>query len=329
MKVALDATPLALENGGLRRYTEELGAALRAEFSDDEFILVPSRSTGKWWSCVLPYDLVRRRFALFHGTNFEVPYVPVCPSVMTLHDLSPWLEPAWHVNAGRVRRRTPILMRLGLTRKIITPTEAIRREAIGHFRLHPDHVVAVHEAASSHFRPCPRQDRRRYFLFTGTLEPRKNLETIIEAWRHLRPLEIDLVLVGRRREDCPRIEPQPGLRLLGSVPDADLPLLYSSAVATLYPSLYEGFGLPVLEAMQCGSPVIASRDPAISEVSGGAAVHVHALDVAGWIEAMRAMAVHTEHRAERVAAGLRRAAEFSWAKTARLTREVYIEALRG
>jgi glycosyltransferase involved in cell wall biosynthesis len=117
--------------------------------------------------------------------------------------------------------------------------------------------------------------------------------------------------------------------VLGEVPDSDLPGLYSGALACVYPSLYEGFGLPVLEAMQCGALVIASRDPAILEVSGNAAVHVDAQDTAALAEAMRAVAAFPENFAALRAKALVRAAQFSWQKSARLTREVYGAAARA
>jgi glycosyltransferase involved in cell wall biosynthesis len=132
---------------------------------------------------------------------------------------------------------------------------------------------------------------------------------------------VDLVLAGRAREDFKTPAPEPGLRILGEVPEQDLPALYSGALAFVYLSLYEGFGLPVLEAMQCGATVIASRDPAIMEVSGGAALHVDATDVQSLIEIMRARPVRREE-------SLKRAASFSWSITARKTREVYDAAAR-
>jgi glycosyltransferase involved in cell wall biosynthesis len=129
------------------------------------------------------------------------------------------------------------------------------------------------------------------------------------------------VLAGRVRDDFAAPAPEEGLRVLGAVPEEDLPRLYSGAAAFVYPSLYEGFGLPVLEAMQCGASVITSRDPAILEVSGGAAVHVDATDVRALAEAMRVRPVRREE-------SLRRAAQFSWSATAKKTREVYDAAVR-
>jgi glycosyltransferase involved in cell wall biosynthesis len=222
------------------------------------------------------------------------------------------------------------MLGLGLATLVVTPTEAVRREAIAHFRLHPARVVAVPLAASAHFRPRgPRPGGKPYFLYVGTLEPRKNIPAILEAWRRLRvEHEVELVLAGRRRDDFPSPATAPGLRVLGETPEEDLPRLYSEAVACLYPSLYEGFGLPVVEAMRCGAAVIGSRDPAVMEVAGGAAEHVEARDTAGWVRAMRAALVNPDWLAGWRERALRRGLEFSWAATARRTREVYEEAGR-
>ena len=206
---------------------------------------------------------------------------------------------------------------------IVTPSEAVRRAALSRFGIDGDRIVAVPLAASSHFKrvhaPPPAHP---YFLFVGTLEPRKNIARLIDAWREVRKSEeVDLMLAGCARDGFAMPAPQEGLRIMGAVPDEDLPALYSGALAFVYPSLYEGFGLPVLEAMQCGATVITSRDPAIMEVSGGAAVHVDATDVRALAEAMRARPVRREE-------SLQRAALFSWQATARKTREVYDVASR-
>lgn len=350
MRVALDATPLTLSTGGLHRYVSELSRALAGEFAEDEYVLVSSedfaapqnapanltRGDGPrtafekhWWLWGLNRDLARRAIQVFHGTNFEVPYLPARPAVLTLHDLSPWLDPQWHHHAGRVRRRTPVLIGLDLATLVLTPSEAVRRQAIDRFRVPPQRVVAVPEAAASHLRPVPNQPERPYFLYLGTLEPRKNIPMLIEAWRAARrAMQADLVLAGRRREDFPPPTAEPGLVVRGEVEEMELSSLYSGALAFLYPSLYEGFGLPVLEAMQCGAAVIASRDPAISEVAGGAALQLDAHDARAWTQALIAAATLPDWTAGMRAASLARARDFSWARTARLTREAYAEAIR-
>jgi len=242
-----------------------------------------------------------------------------------LHDLSPWMDPRWHHGAKRVRRRTPLLLDRIAT-MIITPGDTVRRQAIERFRLQPDRVVAIPEAPAPWLRrvDVPSQ-RERYFLFVGTLEPRKNLLMLVEAWREVRRRHtVDLILAGRKRADAPAIEEEPGLHLIGEVPDEKLAELYSGAVALVCPSLYEGFGLPVLEAMQCGTGVIASS--AVAEAGGDAAVYAD--DVESLTRAMCRAVEDPAWEAERSALSLARAREFSWERTARSTYAVYLEARR-
>jgi glycosyltransferase involved in cell wall biosynthesis len=357
MRVAIEAASLALTSGGLARYTSELSLALAHCFPEDEFFLVSDqpfrmpeeapanlkRGGGarsaverRWWLWGLPREMARLGADLIHGPDFAVPYLARRPSVLTLHDLSPWMDQRWHHAAHRVRRRTPVLLELGIATMIITPSEAVRKQAIERFRLRPDRIVAIPEAAAPWMRPVDSPTRQAdqgvgvpsgpgpggpphtgpYFLFVGTLEPRKNLPCLMNAWREVRRHHpIDLVLAGRRRSDFAPLPEEPGLRLLGEVPNASLPSLYSGALALVYPSLYEGFGLPVLEAMQCGSPVIASS--AVAEAAGDAAIYAD--DPPALARAMRQIAERPEWRAEWRARSLERARQFSWERTARMT----------
>jgi glycosyltransferase involved in cell wall biosynthesis len=346
MRVAIEAASLGLSSGGLARYTSELSLALARSFPDDEFFLVsdqpfrmppggpPNLKRGggprnaterRWWLWGLAREMSRLGADLVHGPDFAVPYIPRRPSVLTLHDLSPWMKAAWRPAARRVRRRTPVLLELGIATMIVTPGEAVRKQAIERFRLRPERVVAVPEAAAAWFRPVATAPATPYFLFVGTLEPRKNLAALVEAWREVRRHHpVDLVLAGRRRADFPALAEEPGLRIVGEVADEKLPQLYSGALAFVYPSLYEGFGLPVLEAMQCGACVIASR--AVAEAAGDAAVYADTPQELA--RAMREAAARPEWRAELGARSLARAREFSWEGTARLTHQVYEEARR-
>jgi glycosyltransferase involved in cell wall biosynthesis len=346
MRVAIEAASLSLSSGGLARYTSELSLALGRCFPEDEFYLVsdqafrmPSpapanlkRGGGprnamerRWWLWGLAREMGRLGADLVHGPDFAVPYFPRRPSVLTLHDLSPWMNRRWHHAAQRVRRRTPVLLELGLATMVITPGEKVRRAAMERFGLRPERVVAVPEAAAHWFRPVESvaAPATPYFLFVGTLEPRKNLGMLLEAWREVRRHHaVDLVLAGRRRPDFPELREEPGLRLVGEVADSGLPALYSGALGFVYPSLYEGFGLPVLEAMQCGAPVIASR--AVEEVAGDAAIY--AGTPRELAEALAGLASRPELAAASRQRSLARAREFSWERTARLTRQVYEEA---
>ena len=333
MIVALDGTPLTMSSGGLRRYTEELTLALRREFPEDEFRAIsdqlqPVRGLERrWWTFGVHRAMARMKCDVFHGTSFAVPYLPFRPSVLTIHDLSPWMDRSWQHAADRVRRRTPFLVKLGIATMILTDTEAVRGQVIERFGIPPSRVVAVHLAAGPQLRrvdvPPPSTP---YFLYAGTIEPRKNVPALVNAWRRLRTRhEVDLVLAGRMRDDAPAITPEQGLRIEGEVPDERLATLYSAAVGCVYPTMYEGFGLPVLEAMQCGAPVITSHDPAVLEVSGGAAIHVNG---DGIEDAMEMLLTGPAFRQRYVEKSLRRARDFSWSKTARQTRQVYLDALR-
>jgi glycosyltransferase involved in cell wall biosynthesis len=355
VRVALDATPLTLSSGGLPRYVSELSMALAREFPEDIYSLLSdqpfpmperapvnlvrgrqpySAAERRWWLWGIQQAIRQTGAQVFHGTNFEVPYLGSTPAILTIHDLSPWREKAWQIDthnadADRVRWRTPWLVRLRRARMILTVSEAVRTEVINHFDIQPERVRAVPLAASSHFRPLtptfPAQ--KPFFLFVATLEPRKNVAGLIAGWREAAAeTRAELVIAGRSRADFAGVPAGDGIHFLGEVPDQELPRLYSDALAFVYPSHYEGFGLPVLEAMQCGCPVITSRDPAVTEVTGGNAIHTSsAHEIA---EAMRAIAADPRLRNTLRGCGLERAAAFSWSRTARETRAVYEEVLQ-
>jgi glycosyltransferase involved in cell wall biosynthesis len=350
MRVAIEAAPLTLSSGGLARYTSELSTALARCYPGDEFRLLsdhpftmphnapPNLLRGggpqnaaerRWWLWGLNRELGRLGADVIHGPDFAVPYLPFRPSVMTLHDLSPWMDPRWHAAAGRVRRRTPLLLELGIATMVVTVSEQVRKEAMERFRIAPERIAAVPLAANPAFRPPFAWGKRPpadpYFLFVGTIEPRKNVPALVAAWRaSCRGCGIGLVLAGRRRADAPEIREEPGLRLLGEVAEADLPGLYSAALAFVYPSLYEGFGLPVLEAMQCGACVIASH--AVAEVGGGAVLYADTTEELA--RTMRSVAGDAELVRRQRELSLARAKEFSWDRTARGTYAVYGEAQR-
>jgi glycosyltransferase involved in cell wall biosynthesis len=211
---------------------------------------------------------------------------------------------------------------------VITPTEAIKRQAIDRFHLNPSRVVAIPLAASRIFHPTAvRPDGPSYLLYVGTLEPRKNLGFLLDVWREVRRNHpVDLVLAGRRRSDFDGLLREQGMRVEGFVPDEELPKLYSGALACLYPSCYEGFGLPVLEAMQCGAVVIASQDPAIAEVADDAAILLNVSERQAWVETLDSIIAQPQQFQAFREKAIARAAQFSWSTTAKLTREVYAQA---
>lgn len=345
MTVALDATPLAgAPIGGLARYTSQLVEALARDFPADQFLLLsdqpfslpcsaPNLRAGdpphnlierRWWTFGLPREIRRHSADVFHGVDFAVPFPPTVPAVMTVHDLSPWrtdpwVDPAWRARAARVRKRVPWMLRTRAAAHVITPSEAIRREVISFFHLDPARVTAIPLAAAPYFSPRPHTPARPYFLFAGMHEPRKNLAAILDAWTLVRQThDVDLVLAGPHRDDFHLPPPQPGLHRRGIVSDDELATLYSGAIALLYPSHYEGFGLPVLEALQCGTPAIISHDPALIETAGEAAIATSDLR-----SAMQSLLDDPVLRATLKTRALARASHFSWQRTARATHDLY------
>jgi glycosyltransferase involved in cell wall biosynthesis len=226
---------------------------------------------------------------------------------------------------------------------IVTPTNSVRLELCQRLRIKPEKVVVVHEAPRSCFRPLPPnqtlETTRRlgidddFLLFVGTIEPRKNLLTLIRSFENVlrnTTSPPQLVIAGEQgwltdelfdyvkaRDFGDRV------RWTGYVSDDDLGALYSACRAFIYPSIYEGFGLPPLEAMACGAPVISSSIPSITEVLADAALLVAPTDAEALTRSIIDIWENRDERRRLSEAGKARAAEFSWERTARLTREVY------
>ena len=304
-----------------------------------------------WWSTGLPRYLRRRKVGLFHGTNYDVPLWRSCATVLTIHDLSHRLYSETHERRSvrRARRRLPLMARAADA--IITPTESVRREVCQHLKTSPQKVFAIPEAARACFRPLvfseTAEERQRlgigddFLLAVGTLEPRKNLLVLVKAFEEVtraRPQSnTQLVIAGGRGwlsgplfAAIDRSPARDRIFLTDYLHDEDLRALYASCRAFIYPSIYEGFGLPPLEAMACGAPVIASRIPALTETTGEAALLFDPRSVGELTERILELLDETRKNLRRAlaTAGQRRAAEFSWERTARLTLNVYEEALR-
>jgi glycosyltransferase involved in cell wall biosynthesis len=299
-----------------------------------------------WWTVGLPLYIKRKSLTLFHGTNYDVPLWKRCPTVLTIHDLSLFLHPNMHEarRVRRARRRLPLMARTATL--IVTPSESVRREVVEHLGVPSEKVRAVPEAARSIFRPLPPEQtieaRRRlgvedeFLLFVGTIEPRKNLLGLINAYREIvRTTELSPQLVVAGKKGWLNDELFVHLRgtgiaervhFTGYLSDSDLCALYSSCRVFVYPSVYEGFGLPPLEAMACGAPVITSRIPSIMEVVEEGARIVEPESVEALAQSIVALLTDVSERQRLSSAGLKRSLAFSWEKTARLMREIYSEA---
>jgi glycosyltransferase involved in cell wall biosynthesis len=296
---------------------------------------------------MMPWALRSRQFDVVHDTYHYAPFLS--PSsyarVVTIHDLVPLVMPetcACSVQS-HVTHRTLVRWVAKRAGHIITDSDCTRRDVIEHYRVPPDRVTTVYLAAGNAFRPVEDTEQLlavrekfdlpdEFILYVGTLEPRKNLVRLIGAYKRALPSlgGIPLILgggLGWKYDEILRAAKDPSLegrvRLLGRVPDDDLPALYNLATVFVFPSLYEGFGLPVLEAMACGTPVITSRTSSLPEVAGAAGLLVDPLDEDEIARAMVDVVSQECLRSTLSREGLAQAAKFSWQRCAQETLEVY------
>ena len=346
MRIILDGMPLASPLTGVGHYTAELARNLALVAPSDSFTFVSPHGPLKrrWWSLGLPLYLLQNQFDLFHGTNYDVPLWSRRPTVVTIHDLSKLLIPDAHVPPLKwIGRWRPSLM-AKIASKIITPSNSIKTDVCEGFGIDPEKVVVTPEAPRPVFKR--REDpevlkrlgiNRDFILFVGTIEPRKNLRNLVTAYhRLLRSTSLSPMLViaggkGWLMDNFPSFIKEKGLEdrvcLTGYLNDEDLCSLYSSCRVFVYPSLYEGFGLPPLEAMACGAPVITSRDPALMETVGSAARLIDPEDVDDIARAMTEILSDAQARDHYAELGKVHVKKFSWEQTALKTLEVYRELL--
>jgi glycosyltransferase involved in cell wall biosynthesis len=370
--IYLDVSAAVHRRAGLGRYAESLARALVEQFPG-RFALFCNRGAG--WQPLAGLEHVPRRSvavgykpwrmavylgqlagvgfdrllpgaALFHATEHLLPPFRHVPTVLTVHDLIYHLFPEHHkpLNYYYLNLTMPLYCRRADA--IIAVSQSTRSDLIAHYGINPGKVSVVYEAAAPHFRPASAQHvtrvraeyglPERFLLHVGTLEPRKNLSRLIDAFCVLRRDVPDarLVLVGAKgwlyEGFFRRLEAlglQDSVQLLGYVPDADLPAVYSAATVCVLPSVYEGFGLPVLEAMACGVPVACSRAASLPEVGGEAVRYFDPLDSDDMAAALRDVWQDEELRHEMAQQGLAQAARFSWSRAAVETLAIYSRLL--
>ena len=302
----------------------------------------PVRSV--WMQLSLPRILRALKPDVVHFTNYLAPVGSRVPYVVSIHDMTLSLMPECHTFKKRLLTSTLVPTVARRARLVLAPSESTRRDVIRLLGIAPERTRVIPYAPSPRFAPvgggAERVEARHgvrspYFLYVGTLEPRKNVAAALRAFARVAadiPTQ-RFLLVGQRGWKCEDVfaeASRPALEgrvtFLDYVPEDDLPLLYTHATALVYPSLYEGFGFPVLEAMACGAPVLTSRSSSLAEIGAGAALLVDPRDEAEMAEALRALATRAELRADLRRRGRARAAEYSWERTARETVAAYREA---
>jgi glycosyltransferase involved in cell wall biosynthesis len=369
MRITIDLTPTVQGHAGLGRYAGELAQALQASeqpgeqltaFYDDPLHRTPEppldtlparmlSSNNKVWRARVMAAYAGRQSQdrllgfpdVFLATDHLLPRLRHAYSVFLLADVTFLSHPKMHstMNRSYLRLMMPHFLKAAGT--VITISQCSLKQAVAHYPFIETKVRIVYPGVRSDFAPVTDSAKlneirkrlalpERFLLYVGTIEPRKNLGTLFEAYRSAELHGVDLVIAGSRGwlsdeiyDSVKDLQAEGRVMFTGFVADDDLPALYSSAEAFVFPSIYEGFGLPVLEAMACGTPVICSDASSLPEVAGDAATLLPPRDVAAWGQAMAQVAGSSALRSELRERGLRQALRFSWTSAAEQTRAIW------
>jgi glycosyltransferase involved in cell wall biosynthesis len=299
----------------------------------------------------VPVQVITGPLDLFHSPDFVLPPLGRTPGILTVHDLSFLRVPNCFLPGFRDYLERAVSHAVHRAALILADSDSTRRDLVDLLNVGPERVVVLYPGVEARF--CPIQDvevlsrvrgsydlPKRFVLGLGTLQPRKNFVGLIEAFAqliahsHKATDGLHLVIVGSKgwmADDIPAAVVRCGVgervRLIGFVEDGDLPALYNLAVFFAFPTWYEGFGLPVLEAMACGTPVVAADNSSLPEVVGQAGLLVPAGDQAAIVEGMKRLLDDPLLRARLMAAGCRQAQRFSWEKAAHQLSGIYQEVL--
>jgi glycosyltransferase involved in cell wall biosynthesis len=365
MRIGVDARLMHHQPAGISRYTWHLLHALAQIDRDNEFVVFQHRrhrepiieqpnfrratlfapAHSRLEQLMLPIELLPHRLDLLHSTDFIPPLHSPTPTVITVHDLA-FLHWPHFVTKDSAAYYGQIDRAVTRARRVIVPSEHTRKDLIGQLGAPADKVSVIYEAADPSFVPLPLEETRRtvcdkfdippsYIFTVGTIEPRKNLNGLLQAFRILKDrysvsAETGLVIAGSKGwlydETLETIQTL-GLSdctfLLGRVSDEDLHRLYVGARCHIHTAYYEGFGLPPLEAMACGTPTIVSNVSSLPEVVNDAALLVDPRDWEEIAVALHRLLTDDDLHAELRRKGLQRAACFSWEQAARQTLDVY------
>jgi glycosyltransferase involved in cell wall biosynthesis len=290
----------------------------------------------------------RCKLELVHDPTGSVPLGLVPASkVATIHDVVPYVYPETSTFLDRFTYRAWLPYAVQQLDAAITVSQQSKEDIAKYLHFPEEKILVIPEAANTHYRALREEEiqpalerasvSRPYILYVGSIEPRKNLVRLLQAYSQLREWSPKwrLVIVGARnfwksspvKEAVEQLGLGEWVRFTGYVPEEDLPALYNGADLFVFPSLYEGFGLPVLEAMACGTPVVTSNSSSLPEVAGEAALLVDPYSVDEIAASMRRVLEDPELAAELRARGLERVGQFSWERTARETIAVYEQVL--
>jgi len=370
MHVCIDVSPTVQKHAGLGRYAGEVARALAQQGGQLELSLfynrqgdaqlppylshIPHKSVSignkPWRMGVLLSQMLRRPMDrtfgavnIFHATNHLLAHFKQARTVFTLHDLIFLHFPEYHLRYNRWYLTFAMPRYLQAADVIVTPSECSRQDAIKFYGLPESKIKVIYEAAAPNFKPSADtttlgHTRHKYglppqfILHVGTIEPRKNLSRLLDAFKSLlvdRP-DLKLVLVGKKGwlydsffQKLQALGLQEKVIFPGYVEEADLPAFYQLAEVFVFPSLYEGFGLGPLEAMACGTPVVCSNNSSLPEVVGQAGLLFDPTDTAALTAALRRVLSDGDVRDELKRRSLARAQKFSWGKAVSELETIY------
>jgi len=370
MKICVDVGPLSVK-GGTATYVSNVLTKIFEIDTDNEYFLYTgadnsytfkeyhnvtekniaiSRRSSRlvWDQLILPYELKKHDIDVMHGTKGVAPIFTDSKIVITIHDLIPILYPDTYTMIDRTYWRHVLPLFAKTAEQIITVSESTKNDLVSLLNIDETKVSVTPLGIDNRYKK-PLKDNimtinryylpDQYILYVGTLQPRKNLATLIYAFyklKQVKQIKHKLVIVGKKGwlyndifKLVNKFNIASEVKFTGYVPDEDLPYLYNAADLFVYPSFYEGFGLPPLEAMACGTPVITSNTSSLPEVVGDAGIMVDPYDVDGLAQAMYEVLTNDDLREDLIKKGIERAKMFSWEKTARETLKVYESVVNG
>jgi alpha-1,3-rhamnosyl/mannosyltransferase len=344
MRIVIDATSTLVRSAGVKNYIwhwlrhlRQQGADIRAfPFLDDLGLLDHEASALSRPETMArlaliksmnetgfpPLDWLIRGADVFHATNLLRRRPQRAKLTATIHDLTCWLMPELHTPANVKADREFAETILQRADGLIAVSENTRQDAMGVLGIAPDRIRTIHSGiAEEYFHATPIPRARPYALYVGTIEPRKNLDALLDAWGLLKPslrAEFDLLIAGPRgwssAETLARIERE--ATYLGYVPEGDLPGLTAGATVFVYPSLYEGFGFPVAQAMAAGAPVVTSSNSSLPEIAADAAILIDPKSPSEIAAALTRLFESESLRADLALRGRNRAQAFRWEECA-------------
>jgi glycosyltransferase involved in cell wall biosynthesis len=349
MKISIDIRPIKTKGNGISKYTEKIYKQLKLKddysFLDGYYNInnsLKEKLLNKFWEqVILPFKLKQIKSDIFHCTkNMGLPMIKVCKYVVTIHDLIPMIFEDQYLRNPFKKYTYYKTIRQSIYKSdlIITDSKYSKQDIIKNFNVDEKKIKVIYLGVDKKFKSISDADLIRnikykykingdYILGIGSNEPRKNFQTLLKSYEYIKErynINEKLVIIGKRwtKDDMNSYK---DVIFTGYIDEEDLPIIYSGAKVFVYPSLYEGFGLPPLEAMACGTPVVASNATSIPEVVGQAGILVNPRDEKEIGEAIANVLKNNNLRQELIEKGFKRVKKFNWQKCIKELEEVYKE----